>query len=467
MATDYFEWGGNNANGTAGFESHRQGWGNVSVHQLMIDNDVSAYFHGHDHQFVHEEIDGIVYQLVPSPGMSGFGFDLYDSSPYVISGGNLADPGHLRVTVSGVETLVEYVQMVEGGGAGNGDVAYSYTIEPAEPASSITLTTPNGGETWQAGSVQNITWTSTGITENVHIEFSTNNGSSWSNVIANTTNNGSYSWVLPNAPSVNSLVRISGISGIPADQSNAVFTILPITYTLTAGSSGNGSVSLNPTSGLYEEGTTVTLIPTPVVGYQFSSWTGANAADVVNNDGVYTIIMNGNKTVTANFTQIMYTLTAGSGGNGIVSLTPAGGTYASGTTVTLTPSPVSGYQFNSWTGTNAADVVNNAGVFTIVMNGNKSITAVFTQIMYTLTASIDGFGTVMLTPSGGNYASGSIVTLTPVANTGYQFSSWTGANGADVAENEGVYTILMNGNKSVIANFSSDYHYITYSIRWR
>ena len=58
----------------------RPGW-NVPVHQLMIDNGVAAYFHGHDHQFVHEEIDGIVYQLVPSPSMNGYGFDLYDNSP--------------------------------------------------------------------------------------------------------------------------------------------------------------------------------------------------------------------------------------------------------------------------------------------------------------------------------------------------------------------------------------------------
>jgi hypothetical protein len=93
----------------------------------MIDNGVSAFFHGHDHQFVHEEIDGIVYQLVPGAGMNDFGFDLYDSSPYVMPGGNLASGGHLRVTVNSNNATVAYV------GAGTGQVLYSYTIAAAEP----------------------------------------------------------------------------------------------------------------------------------------------------------------------------------------------------------------------------------------------------------------------------------------------------------------------------------------------
>ena len=73
-----------------------------------------------------------------------------------------------------------------------------------------------------------------------------------------------------------------------------------------------------------------------------------------------------------------YTLTATSGGNGTVTLTPSGGTYASGSTVTLTVTPASGYQFSSWSGANSGDVVNTGGVYTIVMNGNKTVQANFT-----------------------------------------------------------------------------------------
>ena len=49
-------------------------FGAMPLHQLMVDNGVSAYFHGHDHQYVYETRDGIVYQEVPSPSMTGAGF---------------------------------------------------------------------------------------------------------------------------------------------------------------------------------------------------------------------------------------------------------------------------------------------------------------------------------------------------------------------------------------------------------
>ena len=126
----YFEWGGNNSNGTPGFSTNRSGWAEP-IHQLFIDNGVSAYFHAHDHQFVYEKRDGIVYQLVPAMGMTGTGFDLYSSSPYVQSGGNLSNSGHLRVTVSGDEATVDYVRSaISGDGVTNGQVSYSYTIHP-------------------------------------------------------------------------------------------------------------------------------------------------------------------------------------------------------------------------------------------------------------------------------------------------------------------------------------------------
>src|SRR5690606_33914489 len=75
----------------------------------------------------------------------------------------------------------------------------------------------------------------------------------------------------------------------------------------------------------------------------------------------------------------VYTLTVGDDGNGSVTLDPAGGSYPSGTTVTLTPEPEQGYVFDKWTGTNKDDVVHAAGIYTIVMNENKSLTATFTE----------------------------------------------------------------------------------------
>ena len=155
MAAPYFEWGGNNTNGTWGFNTNRPGW-QTPIHQLMISNGVTAFFHGHDHQFVHEVRDGIVYQLVPAAGMTGSGFDLYDNSPYVQTNppyglGNLPNAGHLRVTVSPDGTKVEYIRSAVSGDTGvtNREVSYSYTItnllSPAAPIlSARPMLLPNG-----------------------------------------------------------------------------------------------------------------------------------------------------------------------------------------------------------------------------------------------------------------------------------------------------------------------------------
>ena len=125
-AAPYFEWGGKNFNGTEGFEAHRPGWGGVPIHQLMVANGVSAYFHGHDHQYVYEALDGVVYQEMPSPSMTGSGFGgIYsESDSFTIK--MLPSPGHLRITVTPDIATVEYVTSSNSSGA----VQYTYTIEP-------------------------------------------------------------------------------------------------------------------------------------------------------------------------------------------------------------------------------------------------------------------------------------------------------------------------------------------------
>lgn len=76
---------------------------------------------------------------------------------------------------------------------------------------------------------------------------------------------------------------------------------------------------------------------------------------------------------------VTYTLTVGTDGHGTVNLSPSGNTYAENQVVTLTPVPASSYQFSHWTGTNAADIIKTAGVYTIAMTADKSITANFSQ----------------------------------------------------------------------------------------
>ena len=140
-----------------------------------------------------------------------------------------------------------------------------------------------------------------------------------------------------------------------------------------------------------------------------------------------------------------YTLTVNVVGNGSVTLNPSGGTYPSGTVVTLTANADPGWTFSHWSG----DLSGSNNPETITMDGNKVVTAHFTQDQYTLTVNVVGNGSVTLNPSGGTYPSGTVVTLTANADPGWTFSHWSG----DLSGSNNPETITMDGNKTVTATF--------------
>lgn len=123
----YFEWGGKNADETWGFDDQRSGWV-TPIHQLMVENNVTAFFHGHDHFFAKEERDGIVYQGCPMPADTSYGTGFYNSKKSSYPDAVVySNSGHLRVTVSPEQVTVDYVRAYLTGG-NNGQVAYTYTM---------------------------------------------------------------------------------------------------------------------------------------------------------------------------------------------------------------------------------------------------------------------------------------------------------------------------------------------------
>ena len=109
-AAPLFEWGGLNEDRTPGFDAHRPGWG-MPIHQALRDGHVTAVFHGHDHVYVHQSLDGIAYQEVPQPSASNFnnGAALATEGGYA-SGVVRSSSGHLRVSVSPERVTVDYVR---------------------------------------------------------------------------------------------------------------------------------------------------------------------------------------------------------------------------------------------------------------------------------------------------------------------------------------------------------------------
>ena len=127
----YHEWGGLNPDGSYGFDENRPGW-ESPIHQLLTTHNVTAVFHGHDHLFVHQELDGIVYQEVPQPG-SARPNNTNSAADYgYVNGTILGAPGHLRLTVTPEQVTVDYVRsyVEEKPNQKNGQVDFSYTILP-------------------------------------------------------------------------------------------------------------------------------------------------------------------------------------------------------------------------------------------------------------------------------------------------------------------------------------------------
>jgi uncharacterized repeat protein (TIGR02543 family) len=211
-----------------------------------------------------------------------------------------------------------------------------------------------------------------------------------------------------------------------------------ITYTLSATAS-NGDIAMNPAGGVYTPGTVVTLTVAPKTGYVFNGWSG----DLTGSANPATITMDRNKSVTANFKAITYTL-ATSATNGTVSLSPVGGSYISGTQVTLTAKPNAGYVFVDWSG----DFSGSENPVKITVDANKNITANFKRITYTLTINAVN-GKVLMEPEGGTYNSGAFVTLTAEPDSGYVFDGWSGS----LTGEQNPALITMNQNKNITAIF--------------
>lgn len=128
----YYENGGYDLEGNYVFNKMRPGWGKP-LHQVMADNKVTIYFHGHDHTYAKQDLDGIVYQAGPQPSARNIGLGTRADDYNYKQGVVLGYTGYLRVRVSPEDVKVDYVTTwtpkTETATNKNGMIAHSYTIK--------------------------------------------------------------------------------------------------------------------------------------------------------------------------------------------------------------------------------------------------------------------------------------------------------------------------------------------------
>ncbi|WP_340098319.1 type IV pilin [Salinibaculum salinum] len=170
--------------------------------------------------------------------------------------GGSPDVQNILLNVSGQSNPVDFEEVALDGGESrqltlewptatgdNGSYDVTVTSEDASTTQSVTVQAnegpsvtvkdPNGGEVLTGGSESIINWTASddgsGIDpDSVDIAYSTDGGSSYTNIVTNTTNDGSYTWTVPDVDGSDSVVRVSvddNSSNTGRDTSNETFTI--------------------------------------------------------------------------------------------------------------------------------------------------------------------------------------------------------------------------------------------------
>ncbi|MBI3774846.1 MAG: InlB B-repeat-containing protein [Gammaproteobacteria bacterium] len=252
-----------------------------------------------------------------------------------------------------------------------------------------------------------------------------------------------------------------------AQNVSASFIANAVSYNLSINPAGGGVVTSSPggincgstCSASYVSGTSVTLIATPATGYAFTGWGGACSGT-----GSCAVAMNSAQNVAASFVAnaVSYNLLVSTTGSGSITSIPTGincgsacnASYASGTPVTLTAAPATGYSFTGWNG-----ACSGTSTCVVTMNAASSVGASFVAnvVFYNLSVSTTGSGSITSTPGGINcgstcsagYVSGTAVTLTAVPAASSSFGGWSGACAGSAA----ACSVSMTAAQSVTAWF--------------
>jgi uncharacterized repeat protein (TIGR02543 family) len=224
-----------------------------------------------------------------------------------------------------------------------------------------------------------------------------------------------------------------------------------------------GSVLINP-AGPYHLNDLVTLTPQAATGWLFQDWGGRNSNDLINNlDGTWGLVMDEDKTVKANFSQITYLLTVSKEGtgSGTVTSNPVGidcgldcsEAYIYSTLVGLSASANAGSTFTGWEGGGCT----GTGPCSVIMNTDTTVTANFTQDAYTLTV-ISDHGAVSRVPDQPTYTYGTEVLLSMgTVDPGWTFTGWSGGGCTGTAP----CIVTMTADITVTANFTQDVYTLT------
>ena len=247
---------------------------------------------------------------------------------------------------------------------------------------------------------------------------------------------------------------ITSVTG--AKDYRAQFTSSLRTYSISYSLGGGANPSDQYTSYTYQSNAFTLKTPTRT-GYTFAGWTGSNGAtpqkSVTISKG-----SSGNKSYTANWTPIEYTISYALNGGAVAVANKVKYTIETATFTLNNPTRV-GYTFAGWTGSNGTTAQTSVSIAK-GSTGDKSYTANWTPIEYTISYTLNG-GSVATANKETYTIETDSFTLNNPTRTGYTFAGWTGSNGT-TPQTSVTVAKGSHGNKSYTANWTP----ITYTISY-
>ena len=238
-----------------------------------------------------------------------------------------------------------------------------------------------------------------------------------------------------------------------------IFTVTPVTYTLTYSAGANGTLSGTATQTVANGTSGTSVTPTPNTGYAFTTWSDGSTANPRTDLNV-----TGNITQTASFAIKTYAVTYAAGANGSLTGTASQTVNHGSNAAAITAVAASGYHFTSWSDgstTNPRTDLNITGAIT------QSASFVANTYSITYNAGSNGVGTQAAQSSSGPASS---VTLNAastgtISRVGYVFGGWSTTDGGAVTYNDSAVIAFSNNLTltlypvwKIAGNFSVIFH---------
>ncbi len=254
--------------------------------------------------------------------------------------------------------------------------SYALTWDVNQPYTEVIY--PNGGESLNPGSSHVITWDNSGVTSTQTVEYSLNNGTTWTTIsssVAATTNR--LTWSVPAANTATALIRIT--SGAITDVSDVNFKILgTVTGFSTAAGGGCNSGEITFNWNAVTNATHYDIYNLDANTGQFVIFAANRTGTTYTAAGLtpgtnmwFTIVSKDNNINSQSERALAINATVSSGGGGLGTIGSISGTNnvcSDGQSVSYSISPVTGATSYTWTTPAGTTIVSGQGSNAVMIN---------------------------------------------------------------------------------------------------